>query len=108
MSHLDMAMNRAAYQAVLDDVSDNLQTVVDAIASCEADIADREARLRVLHLQRDQLAASKERYEAFLANHPMPASNDKGGCRHDGNPAVGEADGPCPAGNMTDDDEPPF
>ena len=107
MEHL-MAMNRAAYQAVLDDVSDNLQRVVDAIASCEADIADREARLRVLHLQRDQPAEDKERYEAFLANNPAPASNDKGGCRHDGNPAVGEADGTCPAGNMTDDDGPPF
>ena len=82
-----IALNRAAYQAVLDDVSDNLQTVVDAIASCEADIADREARLRVLHLQRDQLAETRERYEAFLAHHPAPASNEKG---------------------VTDDDGPPF
>ena len=108
MSHLDMAMNRAAYQAVLDDVSDNLQTVADAIASCEADIADREARLRVLRLQRDQLAASQERYEAFLATHPAPAVHEKGRCRHCGNLAVGEADGLCPACKMTDDDLPPF
>ena len=108
MSHLNMAMNRAAYQAVLDDVSTNLQTVVDAIASCEADIADRETRLRVLHLQRDQLAASKERYETFLATHPAPAVQEKGKCRHCGNLAVGEADGLCPACKMTDDDLPPF
>ena len=104
MSHLDMALNRAAYQAVLDDVSTNLQTVVDAIASCEADIADREARLRVLHLQRDHLAETKERYEAFLATHPAPAAQEKGRCRHGGNLAVGEAGGLCP----TDDDLPPF
>ena len=103
-----IALNRAAYQAVLDDVSNNLQTVVDAIASCEADIADREARLRVLHLQRDQLAETRERYEAFLANHPAPASHEKGRCWHCGNLAIGEADGMCPACKMTDDDAPPF
>ena len=108
MSHLDMAMNRAAYQAVLDDVSTNLQTVVDAIASCEADIADREARLRVLRLQRDHLAETKERYEAFLATDPVPAVQEKGRCWHCGNLAVGEADGLCPACKMTDDDLPPF
>ena len=107
MEHL-IALDRAAYQAVLDDVSDNLQTVVDAIASCEADIADREARLRVLHLQRDQLTESKERYETFLATYPAPAVHEKGKCRHCGNLAVGEADGLCPACKRTDDDLPPF
>ena len=103
-----IALNRAAYQAVLDDVSNNLQTVVDAIASCEADIADREARLRVLHLQRDQLAETRERYEAFLANYPAPASNEKGRCRHGGNLTVGEADDTCPACKGRDDDVLPF
>ena len=107
MEHL-IALNRAAYQAVLDDVSTNLQTVVDAIASCESDIADREARLRVLYLQRDQLTDTKERYETFLATHPAPAVQEKGRCRHGGNLAVGEADGLCPACKRTDDDLPPF
>ena len=107
MEHL-IALNRAAYQAVLDDVSTNLQTVVDVIASCEADIADREARLRVLHLQRDHLAETRERYETFLATYPAPAVQEKGRCWHCGNLAVGEADGLCPACKMTDDDMPPF
>ena len=107
MEHL-IALNRAAYQAVLDDVSTNLQTVVDAIASCEADIADREARLRVLHLQRGQLAETKERYETFLATYPTSAVDETGGCRQGGNPAVGEADGRCPAYEGTGDDTPPF
>ena len=101
-------MDRAAYQAVLDDVSNNLQTVVDAIASCEAGIADREAKLRVLHIQRDQLAETKERYETFLATHLVPAVHEKGRCRHGGNLAVGKADGMCPACKRTDDDLPPF
>ena len=103
-----IALNRAAYQAVLNDVSTNLQTVVDAIASCEADIADREARLRVLHLQRDQLTETKERYETFLVTYPAPAVDETGGCRPGGKPAVGEADGRCPASKRTNDDLPPF
>ena len=78
MSHITMAMNRAAYRAVLEDVSDDLRKVVDTIASCEADIADREARLRVLHIRRDHLAETKERYKAFLAS----TSDDEAGCRH--------------------------
>ena len=98
------AMNRAAYQAVLDDVCRNLQTVTAAIASCESELADREARLRVLHLQRAQLADTRERYEAFLANRPAPASHEAGR----GNLAVGEADGGCPACKGTDDAGPPF
>ena len=77
MEHL-IALNRAAYQAVLDDVSGDLQKVVDTIASCEADIADREARVRVLHIRRDILADTKERYKAFLAS----TSDDEAGCRH--------------------------
>ena len=77
MSRITMAMNRAAYRAALDDVSGDLQKVADAIASCEADIADREARLRVLHLQRDHLAETRERYETFLAS----TSDDEAGCR---------------------------
>ena len=103
-----IALNRTAYKAVLNDVSDSLQTVVDAIASCEADIADREARLRVLHLQRDQLTETKERYETFLATYPAPAVHEKGGCRQGGNLAAGEADGMCRACKRTDDDPPPF
>ena len=77
MSRITMAMNRAAYRAALDDVSGDLQKVVDAIASCEADIADREARLRVLHIRRDHLAETRERYETFLAS----TSDDEAGCR---------------------------
>ena len=103
-----IALNRAAYQSVLNDVSTNLQTVVDAIASCEADIADREARLRVLHLQRDQLTETRERYETFLATYPGPAAQEKGKCRQGGNLAAGEADGMCRACKRTDDDLPPF
>ena len=56
MRRITMAMNRAAYRAALDDVSGDLEKVVDAIASCEADLADREARLRVLHSKRGHLA----------------------------------------------------
>ena len=78
MSHITMAMNRAAYRAVLEGVSRDLQKVVDTIAACETDIADREARLRVLHIRRDILAETKERYKAFLAS----ASDDEAGCRH--------------------------
>ena len=78
MSHINMAMNRAAYRAALDDVSGDLEKVADAIASCEADLADQEARLRVLHVKRDHLAETKERYEAFLAS----TSDDGAGCRH--------------------------
>ena len=78
MSHITMAMNRAAYRAVLEGVSDDLRKVVDAITSCEADIADRESKLRVLHIRRDHLADTKERYEAFLAS----TSDDEAGCRH--------------------------
>ena len=77
MSHITMAMNRAAYRAVLEDVSRDLRKVVDTIAACEADIADREARLRVLRIRRDILADTKERYEAFLAS----TSDDEAGCR---------------------------
>ena len=64
-----MAMNRAAYRRLSDDVCCDLQEVVEAIASCEADLADREARLRGLHVQRNHLAETKERYEAFLSKH---------------------------------------
>ena len=78
MSHINMAMNRAAYRAALDDVSGDLEKVADAIASCEADLADQEARLRVLHVKRDHLAETRERYEAFLAS----TSDDEAGCRH--------------------------
>ena len=78
MSHINMAMNRAAYRAALDDVSGDLEKVADAIASCEADLADQEARLRVLHVKRDHLAETKERYEAFLAS----TSDHEAGCRH--------------------------
>ena len=51
MRRINMAMNRAAYRA---------------------------ARLRVLHVKRDHLAETKERYEAFLAS----TSDDEAGCRH--------------------------
>ena len=78
MRRITMAMNRAAYRAVLDDVSDDLQQVVDAIASCEADLADQEARLRGLQIQRDHLAETKERYETFLAS----TSDDEAVCQH--------------------------
>ena len=78
MSHINMAMNRAAYRAALDDVSGDLEKVADAIASCEADLADQEARLRVLHIKRGHLAETRERYEAFLAS----TSDDEAGCRH--------------------------
>ena len=78
MSHITMAMNRAAYRAALDDVSGDLEKVADAIASCEADLADQEARLRVLHVKRDHLAETRERYEAFLAS----TSDHEAGCRH--------------------------
>lgn len=78
MSRINRAMNRAAYRAALDDVSGDLQKVAEAIASCEADLADQEARLRVLHIKRGHLVKTIERYEALLAS----TSDDEAGCRH--------------------------
>ena len=77
MTRIDTVMNRAAYQAALDDVSSDLQKIADAIASCKADLAERESRLRVLHVRRDHLAETKERYEGFLAS----TSDDEAGCQ---------------------------
>ena len=78
MRRITMAMNRAAYRAALNDVSCSLRRVVDAIASCKANLAGQEARLRGLHIKRGHLAETRERYEAFLAS----TSNDEAGCRH--------------------------